>query len=217
MSAKVVCISRTLAAGGTEIGRLVAERLRYRYLDDEIIELASQKANVAPASLAAVEHRASLVSRILDAIGDFATPAPVFGLGLNPEAMEVVLPAEPLLARDEGRRLIREVISELGKQGNAVIVAHAASIPLAGTDALLRVLITAPETVRARRLELEARIVSESEALKTIRESDRARHHYLRDFYGIAEELPTHYDLVINTEHLSYDQAAELIVSTART
>lgn len=216
MPAKVVCISRTLAAGGAEVGRLVAQQLGFRYLDDEIIKLASEKAHVDHASLEAVEHRPRLISRILDIVADFATPNPVSTLGLGREVADLAVTPEAVPAREEGRRLIREVIGELGRQGSAVIVAHAASIPLAGLDGLLRVLITAPEALRARRLELEVRIVSEAESLKTIRDSDRARLHYLRDFYGISEETPMLYDLVINTEALTYDAAAAIVVNAAR-
>jgi cytidylate kinase len=34
--------------------------------------------------------------------------------------------------------------------------------------------------------------------------------------YGTAQELPTHYDLVINTEALTPDEAADVIVAAAR-
>lgn len=215
MHATVVCISRTLGAGGTEVGRLVAEQLGFRFLDEEIITLASEKAHVDPRALAAVEQREGLISRILDAIADLAARRQASPLGLTADhARAVATPKAP--AVEEGRRLIREVIAEVGKQGNAVIVAHAASMSLAGMKGLLRVLITAPEAVRARRLELEVRIVSEQEALKTVQESDRARLHYLRDFYGLAEEAPTLYDLVINTETMTYESAAAVIASGAR-
>ena len=37
MAHGVVCISRVTAAGGEAIGHAVAERLSYRYVDDEVI------------------------------------------------------------------------------------------------------------------------------------------------------------------------------------
>ena len=40
---------------------------------------------------------------------------------------------------------------------------------------------------------------------------DAGRADYLKRFYGISEELPTHYDLVVNTDAVSVEQAAELI------
>jgi hypothetical protein len=38
----------------------------------------------------------------------------------------------------------------------------------------------------------------------------------LKRFYGIAEELPTHYDVVVNTEPSSVTQGAELVVDAAQ-
>ena len=45
-----------------------------------------------------------------------------------------------------------------------------------------------------------------------VRESDAARADYLRQFYGAEDELPTLYDLVVNTDRLSLEQAAELVL-----
>jgi hypothetical protein len=215
MSATVICISRTLAAGGVEIGHVVADHLGFQFLDDEVITLAAQKADVDPHQLAAAEHRESVVSRVLEALSALAPRSPGSPLGLKRASTPEAAAGRPPL-REEARRLIREVIVEIAKRGNVVIVAHAASIPLAGMSGVLRVLITAPAAVRARRLELEVRIVSEREAAKTIEESDRARLTYLRDFYGVTDEAPTLYDLVINTETLDRDAAAAVIAAAAR-
>jgi len=42
MAASVVCISRSLGAGGEQIGQLVAERLGFRYVDEEIVARAAE-------------------------------------------------------------------------------------------------------------------------------------------------------------------------------
>ena len=68
MAYDIVCISRSVAAGGEEIGRTVARRLRYRYVDDEIVLKAAEKARVSPAEIEAAEHTKPLVDRIVDAI-----------------------------------------------------------------------------------------------------------------------------------------------------
>src|SRR5215467_13211350 len=68
VSANVICISRTLAAGGTEVGQLVAAQLDFAFLDDEIIALAAAKAHVDPSELAAVEQREPLLARIMDVV-----------------------------------------------------------------------------------------------------------------------------------------------------
>ena len=56
MAAKVVCISRTLAAGGEEIGQALAERLGWRVIDAEIIQRAAEKAGLDPGKVARTEQ-----------------------------------------------------------------------------------------------------------------------------------------------------------------
>jgi len=75
--------------------------------------------------------------------------------------------------------------------------------------------VTASPETRAQRLS-ESRGIEPKEAGRSIKESDAARADYLRRFYGVDAELPTHYDLVVNTDVLSIAQAAELVAQAAR-
>jgi cytidylate kinase len=99
----------------------------------------------------------------------------------------------------------------VAESGRAVIVAHAASFALAGLEGVLRVLVTAPATIRARRL-ADAKSIELGDAEDEVVASDRERRDYLSRFYGVRDELPTHYDVVINTELLTADEAAAMIV-----
>lgn len=66
MSKRVICISRTLASGGEEIGRLVAERMGFRYVDDEIVVAAAKKVDVNLRLVEQAEHKQPIVDRVLD-------------------------------------------------------------------------------------------------------------------------------------------------------
>ncbi|TET98671.1 MAG: cytidylate kinase-like family protein [Dehalococcoidia bacterium] len=204
MASRVISISRSLGAGGEEIGRTVAKKLGFRYADQEIVIRAAEKAGVSPESAAQAEHTPGLIARILESIG--STPDPV---GWSSHA---ALPSHALPAY-EG--LFERVIRETANRGNVVIVAHGASFPLAGTSGLLRVLVTASPRVRVQRLAGETNLEA-AEARKAIADSDRQRREYLRRFYDIRQELPTHYDLVVNTDVLTLPLAAKLVVSAAK-
>jgi cytidylate kinase len=202
--ARVVCISRESGAEGEEVGRLVAERLGLQYVDEEVIARAAERAGVDEEQVANSEERRSRISRVLDMLTDAGT-----GSG-------AIAPETPALraAREEGHRvLIRSVVEEVADEGNAVIVAHAASMALAGREGLLRVLVTASPDTRIMRL---AQIEGNADAARLVRESDAARVEYFKKFYDIERELPTHYDVVVNTDTLSPDQAAELVVGAAK-
>lgn len=218
MSARVVCISRTLAAGGETVGRLVADRLGFQYVDEEILALAGEKAKVDVDLVAKAEHRKPLLDRLFDAL---AAPTPVEPLPYLPPIPEGIayygpeIPPMIPAMRTDFRTLIREAIAEVASRGKSVIVAHAASMALAGVDGVLRVLVTASEKTRAERLRSGGQVGSEAEAVAALKKSDRERRDYLRDFYGIKEESPTNYDLVINTDVLPAERAAGLIVAAA--
>jgi cytidylate kinase len=112
------------------------------------------------------------------------------------------------------RSLIRDAIRDTAKQGRVVIVAHAASFALDGGDGILRVLVTASPETRARRF-AEIDGVKTRQAASAIKESDKGRAVYLKRFYGISRELPTHYDLLLNTDFLTARHAADIIVRAA--
>jgi len=215
MSFRVICISRTTAAGGENIGDAVAQRLGFRYVDEQIIERAAQLAQVDAKLVEASEHHKPLLQRLIDKLAtayDLASPVSL-ATGVPVDAFVPVSVGYQAVPEDL-RQLIRAAIHEVAQLGGAVIVAHAASMALAGTANVLRVLITASPATRAQRLSV-ARGLETKAATAAVAQSDRERSEYFRDFYEIKEELPTHYDMVINTDVLTPQQAVELIVTAA--
>jgi uncharacterized protein len=200
----VVCISRAWGASGEEIGRLVADRLGFLYVDDEVISQAAARGGIDPETVADEERRKPLFAGLLDYLGQ-GSAAVVATVPMPPPSDEP--------RSDALRAFIRDAIHEVAERGNTVIVAHAASHAIGAGPQALRVLITAPPETRTQRL--AANGLAPDDAARTIRRSDTDRADYLKRFYGVKEELPTHYDLVINTETLSAEQAAALIVQAA--
>lgn len=196
MAYRVITIARTLGAGGEELGRTLAAEFGMRYVDGEIIERAAERAGVTREEMAGAEARKGLVQRIFESFA----PA---GSGAG-------APVTSALAQAPGyEQLIVDVIQETAAAGNVVIVAHGAAIPLARADGTLRVLVTASRGMRAARL--ADADPDPARAMKQVDASDAARADYFRRFYGLECEQPTHYDLVINTDHLGVAEAANLI------
>jgi hypothetical protein len=177
------------------------------YIDEEIVARAAAKGGISPPDVADEERRKSALVRLLQELGRGgaaesygpAAPAGPHAEGATPDAI---------------RGLIQDAIEEMARQGNVVIVSHAASLALSRRSDVLRVLVTASPETRAERIS-ESRGLGPKEAEKTIKSADAARADYLRRFYGIGSELPTHYDLVVNTDVLSVEQAADLVAQAA--
>lgn len=203
MSRSLVCISRAWGAGGEEIGRLVAYRLGFFFVDEQIITRAAELGGIDPEAVVDEERRKPLFAGFLDYLTEGGA-----ALALAP-----VPPVWDEPPSDAVRSFIRDAIREVAERGNAVMVAHAASHAVEPGANVLRVLITASPETRAQRL--EGTEGGGDDPVKTIKQSDAARADYLKRFYGVREELPTQYDLVINTDTLSVDQAVALIVQAA--
>lgn len=210
MATRIVTISHATGAVGQSIGRSVAERLGFRYVDEEIIEIAAKKHGLDTGLVADAERRKNLFSRLLD---DLAA-APM----LDPSGTAGFLMTDTTMIprREELRALIIEAIRETAQQGNVVIVSHAAGIPLAGRKDLLRVLVTASFATRAERLAESQKRADKAEAEKLLKDSDAGRADYFLRFYKIERELPTHYDLVVNTDHLTAAEATDIVVAAAQ-
>lgn len=208
MAHRIVCISHATGSGGEEVGRLVAQRLGFLYVDDEIVARAASEGGVDPAEVADEERRKSLVVRMLEGMAQSGDAWALAGSG-SPRVGEE-------LSSDAIRALIRETILQTAARGDVVIVAHGASYAVSRAHEALRVLVTAsPETRAARIADLKS--LDRAAAVREVKDSDAARRDYLRRFYDIAQESPTHYDVVVNTDALSVDQAARLVAQAGST
>lgn len=192
-AASSVCISHTAGSGGAEVGQLVAERLGYRVVDEAIVAAAASREGVSAAAVADAERRKSLVSRL---VREFSRA----GGELAP------LAAYDADGDERLRGVIRDVVHETVAGGRVVVLSHAASIGLGGRAGLLRVLVTASLRTRAKRL---------GGSEREVKADDAARADYIRRFYDVDRELPTHYDVVVNTDVLDVQRAAAVIAAAA--
>ena len=204
MACSVVCVSHTTGSGGDEVGKQVAERLGYLYVDEDIVARAAAAGGLDPGDIADEERRKSYAGRLLDMLaqggGDAYAVAATAGV-------EVIRP-------EDVRGLIRETVAQTAARGKVVIVSHAASHALDPGPHVLRVFVTASPATRQQRV-AAAEQLDETKAKRTIKDSDAGRRDYLKRFYSVDSEAPTDYDLVVNTDLLSIEQAAEIVLSAA--
>jgi cytidylate kinase len=206
MSFRVVCISAVDGARGEEVAPAVAQALGYRLVDEEIVRKAAHEADVDISQVAEVEKRRSMAVRLLDSLGS--------NTSLATFAMAGYVPGQEAPVESDLRGLIRTTIEELAERGDAVIVAHAASMALGDREDVLKVMLTASRTARQRTL-AEQRDLDEKAAAKQVDKGDANRADYLKRFYGITHESPADYDLVLNTDRLGPDGAVRLVVQAA--
>jgi cytidylate kinase len=207
-----------MGAGGEDVAKAVSQQLGFRYVDEEIVAQAAEKEKVGVAVIENAERRQSFLDRVLESFAVAPVPdAMVFtaGLGYPPSVSGVDPGVASFRGTEHYRQLIRDVVRETADQGDVVIVAHGGAMCLGEREDVLRVFITASPETRAQRL-AEVRKVSVDEAAKEVDESDKDRRDYFKSFYEVREELPIHYDLVVNTDLLSPQQAVGVVLAAAR-
>ena len=204
MGAEVVTIAMTTGARAEQIGRLVAEQLGFRYVNDEIIDRAAEQAGVSRQDVAEVEHSPTLITRIMNSLA----------AGMAAEWSGRSLTGDEIDPSASYRGLIQAVIREVAAKRKAVILAHGASILLANSPGVLRVFVTASPSTRIARVAQESGS-DERQARREIERADGERRAFFKRFYDLERELETHYDLVINTDVLAPDAAARLIAYAA--
>ncbi len=204
MNIRVVALARQVGTSGEEVARATADKLGFKLIDYQVIQQAAADAGVSPATVSEAEQSPSMFKRFLETLA--RNPAlPVAGW-----ADPVALTASPLVTSADYRGFIDNVIVDLGEQGGCVIVGHAAHVILRDRFDTVRVLVTGSKRFRANRIQAGMG-VDEKEALKTIERTDNERQDYFRRFYDTGWLSPSTYDLCINTDRLSPNQAADFI------
>lgn len=184
----LVAFSRWAGAYGDEVATRVAEWLDYGFFGaDTIDHLAGDPALCAQLEADLDATQREAVAARVAAVLHYAPAAP------------------PGLVR---------VIATLGERGMAVLLGRGAASILPPARAL-RVLIVAPDALRAERV-ATAQSIPLDEATASVASRDGSRRAALRDRFGVAAEDLTHYDLVLNTEALSIEATAALVVDALR-
>jgi cytidylate kinase len=209
MTAGVVTFSNQIGANGGAIARAVAEKLRYRYYDWEVLSQAAAEAGVSPevVAVAAAERAPTFIERMMRRLA-------------SASETEDAQPAAPgqrqsILTSDDYRQFIEHVVRELADRGDAVIVGHAGQAILRDRAGVLRVLLTGTVERRAERL-AAAQGVAAEQARETVQQSDRQRRDFFRRAYQMDWLDASHYHVCLNTDRLSVDLARDMIVACAR-
>lgn len=111
-------------------------------------------------------------------------------------------------------RDLASVIATLGERGMAVLLGRGV-LSVLPRERTLRVLVVGSRPVRAGRA-AAALGLSEEAAAERVRAEDAERLAFLRERLGVAGDDPILYDLVVNTDELTTEAAAALVVEALR-
>lgn len=202
----VVTIARETGAGGADVGRLVADRLGAELVDAAIIDEVASRLRLPREEVEQEDEQPrSLVERLLR--GMALADGPIGG----PATMGLAVPADP---HDEVVALTGQVIVEAARTGNAVVVGRGAGFVLHDLPEAIHVFLCASVDARVERL-MRLWNTDDAAARRRLQEDDAKRKAYVREVHGREWRDPHNYHLTIDTSRVSFDQAADLIVTLA--
>ncbi len=233
----VITLSRQRGSLGSYIALEVAQRLGLRYLDREIIDSVAREAGLPAEKVEAIEERAGRLARVLHLLGARPKLPAVASASLREQAAFEArvgalmdsegLSREAAIARLEssggleytGRLdyldLVSSIILEYAAQGDVIIVGRGGQILLRGRPGVLHVQVMARFETRVYNI-IEREGVKWREAAHRVRLADEQRAGYMRRFYNVDWLDSSLYDLVISTDQIPCEVAAEMIMRAAR-
>lgn len=178
----VIAIGRQFGSGGHDIGKILAEKLGYDFYDAEIIQMIAGTTGYTPEFIKKNEEIMTN-SLIYDLVNQ---------MYLNAD-MQDEAPKDKIFEAE------CQVVRNLAKKGNCVIVGRCADYVLRNSGNCLKVFFSAPLVSRIRRV-AQRQNISEGEAKATVQKNEKLRadnyRYYTRRMWGAAGN----FDLSLNTD-----------------
>ena len=171
----VIAIGRQFGSGGHDIGKILAEKLGYDFYDAEIIQMTAGTTGYTPEFIKKNEEIMTN-SLIYDLVNQ---------MYLNAD-MQDEAPKDKIFEAE------CQVVRNLAKKGNCVIVGRCADYVLRNSGNCLKVFFSAPLVSRIRRV-AQRQNISEGEAKATVQKNEKLRadnyRYYTRRMWGQPETL----------------------------
>lgn len=196
MAGTIITIARQYGSGGRSTGKELSKMLGIPFYDRAIVDLAAKESGLDADFISDGEQK--VTASML-----FNIAAMNYG-GYFTEASNT-LTDKIYLAESK-------VILSVAEKGASVIVGRCADYILKEKSNLFRVFMYADDAVRAERVGKEKNI-SEKEALKLIRQSDKRRSKHYEHYTGLRWGQPENYDLMIDGGKINPETAAKLIAT----
>ncbi len=182
-----ITISRAYGARGYRIGTIIAEKLNWEVYSRQLVEFIADSSNL--------RHKV---------VEDFDEKKKM-------QTLSQTLFDPKAYSSDKHYRHLVQVILSIAEHGRAIIVGRGANF-ITDRDKGLHVRVTASLNHRIERYANKEK-VSFKEAKKKVESMDREKAEYIEHYFKADIADPHNYDLVINVEHLTNEQVADIIIS----
>lgn len=204
----IITISRELGSGGRTVGRKLAAALDVRYSDKELIRQLMEQFNLTASGIEQLKgKRKNWISDFIT----FVAPVPKVGMLVNTDS-RYIQEFRPDLTTDDLFKAETQILQSIADEGSCVIAGRSGFFVLKDRPNKLDIFITASPEHRIERV-MRKQQLSREEAMAAIERVDKARDNYVQRYTGKSRNDARNYDLCLNMDSLSEDDAVELILS----
>ena len=226
-----ITITGLIGSGAPEIGAQVSHKLGIDLVDRMILaEAAKQIGTTVEAVDWRTEHPPKLGDRVAGFVRNVLERSALAGGGADPyfgggwDALLVReyrdlppegLPPDEPLSDQNLLRVTTKVIQDIAASGNVVIAGRGANIILRDQPGVLHVGLVSALPERIKRI-TERESLTHPEAERYVHENDKARTDSFRRFFKVLPQDAQHYHLVLNTDWLEIEPAADIVIEAAK-
>ncbi len=201
----VITIARQFGAGGKTLGSFVADKLGYTLIDEQIVEMIAQEANVSPDWVDSVAREAGsegFVSRMMARLGPF-----------RKGYLEVAMEQNPgYIDGDLYIALLHRVIPRIAAQGNVVIIGRGGQYILGHQPDIYHFLMIADMEHRLAFIS-DRYHLDRKQAQIVVEKQDKRRSTLYRSFARTDYEQANLYHMVFNMNRVKMDKAVQMVCS----
>jgi cytidylate kinase len=198
----LVTVSREYGSGGSDLARLLGERLGWPVLDRDLVHRVADRLRLEP------HHVESLDEQPPSLLARFVASA----LLMTPPELPLETEARQVLHPDVVAEAARATILAAAQSPPLIIVGHGAQCLFRDRPGTLHVRLVAPLAQRVRRV--CGRMPCDSAtAIAEARRMDQARASYVRRHYHADWRDPLLYDVQFNTARVSVEDAAAALAA----
>lgn len=203
----VITINRELGSGGRTVGRKLAEKLNVAFYDKALINELKEKFHLD------TEEIEKLKSGKSDWWREFINSALYLGQGMNEMWYYNRMTGKEgfLVTSNDMFKQDKEILTKVAEEDSCVIAGRSGFSVFADHPNHLSILIQAPLEHRVQRI-MSKQNLSREEAETVIKKVDEMRENYVKKYTGTSRYDTRNYDLVINMEGKTEDDAVDLIL-----
>ena len=204
----VITISREIGSGGRTVGLKLAEKLGAHYSDKRLIEELEKKLDVSAYGIEQIKgQKKGWLADFMQMVAPVPKASAIVGIDSN-----YIQEFRPEVSVKEVYEAEKEILNAIADEGSCVIAGRSGFIVLKDRPNKVDVFITASRDNRIKRVMKKQGLPLE-QAQALVDQVDKMRENYVQRYTGLSRYDARNYDLVINMDLLSEDEAVELIMA----